>query len=256
MVGKPLPSRAGTFGVNLVTTAVPASWRHGFSGFMESPSTVQSDSRSGPRHTPPPEARSRVMEWYGDLYNAPCSVLGALGWAGLLGLGWCLARFGRGARSGLGAAFWIAFCAGGAVLHLAVVAEPNPLGIVQLSLMPYVLLIFVEVVRGLQSSRVVVRAAFIGLFLVESLVGSSALVAFQSRALPMKFHSAGQFAVTGFLAADAVYVNNYALKLTDGLSFLSDRLGDAVLPFAALSAGLAVALLAAGVARACGRATS
>lgn len=248
-------SQTENFVGNVVATLVPSSLRHDLPALVQSP-LVGVPRTAGDRWLPPEakEARARE-EWLADLVNNADSVAGELGLAGiaaLLYVAWARGRSRRdeappdAAWEGPGSLFWLlsAFAVLAVFAWTAHLYAPH--GLAHVGLQPYVLLVAVFLVRRLRGAPPYVSRALVALFLIESAVSTAALLALQSRVLPISV-SAGGVTQVARVDANPTYVQNYILKLENGATFLADVLADTQRPFALLAASIAAAVLAAGL---------
>jgi hypothetical protein len=98
-------------------------------------------------------------------------------------------------------------------------------------------------VRQLRGAPRALLVSLSAIFLVESVLVSGAFLALQAREVPMRLSAAGPLGMPG-AAFEHAYIQNYTLKLTSGLVFLSDYLGQARSMFSVIAIVLAVALFA------------
>jgi len=252
----PLPWRTA-FAGNLVTTALPYSWRHGLVGPGHAPRVAQVSLRRGGATAPPAE-RDRFKEWLFDVATNPCSIPGSMGWAGALCFLICLVRTVRGRQDSRlpdaggpdagpplplpGRRFWLAFCVIGIPLNILPARVYDMQGVAHHNLQPFVCLAAVWFVHELGSSSTVMKVILTVVFAAESLLGSAALVFLQMREVPVKLSPDGRPMATESVFINMRYVENYVLKLRAGAVFLSDRLGSSMVP-ACIAGGTAIVLL-------------
>ena len=254
--GKPLIWKEVFWG-NIVTTTLPYSWRHGIEGLGNAPYVRQADPRAGPKFTPAIEELNRKAEWLSDLVNNPNTLLGALGWAGGLGLLMAAVLVIRrkqneeelNIRSHTdlpeqkpGWIFWFTFFALGIPLNIAAVPDYSAHGTAHLNLQPFLCLTCVLLLRWLKQLPVALKLLLSTIFLIESALTTGALMALEARPVPLILGPEGKFLVLEKLGLNPIYVNNYLLKLGQKVVFLSDRLGDLAGPFSLIAATVALGL--------------
>jgi hypothetical protein len=219
---RPARSWAESFAGNLVNTAIPFGWRHNFTGLGHSERILLADPRF-----PGPEKKSRAIEWLADLANAPSSLTGALGFAGVLAV---FMTIPLGIKRGVafvspppGRLFWGIFLLGGIPLNILASRDYAPEGVTALNLFPYVCLIWVFIVGQLKRYP---RLALLisAVFIAESLVGTGALLFLEGRTVPIVVTAEGTLRATAPVHLNSIYVSNYLYKLQEGAIFLLDYL--------------------------------
>jgi len=252
-------ARGGIMLGNLATSVVPCGWRHDLDGVLNAPRILQFDPRAGEAAMPAPSELNRRTEWLSDLAGNQQSLLGMLGWAGSFGLlvvtagalreirsrGTPAVR--RPAPSEPGWRFWTAFVVVGIPLNVALSPDFAPQGVAHLNQSAYICLAAVLIARWRRHLSGLAAPLLAAVFVVESSLGSGALVALQERRVPMVLQPDGSMATHGKVGLDPVYLNNYAKKLREGAVFLSDRLGDLATPFSLVALTLSLAIGAAAL---------
>ncbi len=233
------------FAGNLITTTIPYNWRHGWTGAWhgigQAPRLIQRDSRIAPNFAPVDNELDVRSEWLADLATNPNSLLGCLGFAGMIGLIIALLRsFNRHSEPKKlpGPIFWVVFFLVGIPLNVFASRDYSSIGIVHLNLQPFLLLSAVFLLRQLRDLR---RIAFVltALFLLESAVITGAWISIQHRELPISVQD-GRVIVTGKIHADGKYVRNFIYKIQVNAIYLSDSLGPLNFSFWLLTATMGV----------------
>jgi hypothetical protein len=244
-------SRAVVFLGNLVTTTIPYSWRHEFSGIGRAPRHVQMDARAGAAVAPAPAELNRKTEWFSSLADNTGSILGTLGFAGSAGavLAAIMAiRRRRPAAAGdpprevPGPLFWMMFF--GVGMPLCILASPQyaPNGLAHVNLQPYAAIAAVLLFRHLRTSPNWTKGVLVAVFLVESALSTGTRVYLQARRVPLVLRDRRPMA-TAKLDVDPIHVSNYMLKLETNTEFISDRLGELNAPFTMITTAISMALL-------------
>lgn len=256
------PPWGEVFVFNMVTTLLPYSWRHDVPTIGRVPRVVQTDPRFPEETRPSPSELNRKSEWFEDLARNLSSLLGALGWAGGVGVLTAAVLAIRGwqkeqGRSGLtsssfeegpgpepGWRFWLVFFLVGIPLNILMSSSLEHSGVAHANLAPFICLTAVLLLRWLREAPVTLKVVLIGLFLIESALSTGALLALQERHLPLAFRGES-VVISGKLNADVGYVQNYMYKLHQKAVFISDRLGDLIGPFSLILVVISIGLLAA-----------
>jgi len=236
------------FAGNMVNTTIPYSWRHGWKntwhGIGQAPRLVQRDSRTtAPPFIPSDSELDIRSEYLADLATNPNSLLGCLGFAGLIGLVIALLMDFMNRNSGHqkvpGTVFWLIFFVTGIPLNVFASRDYSAIGVAHLNLQPFIFLMAVYLVGRL---RKVPRIAIFltAVFVLESALITGAWISIQRRKLPISIQADGRPVVAGKLHADGKYIRNYIYKLYMHANYLSDVLGPLEIPFLLLNTTLGV----------------
>lgn len=204
--------------------------------------------------------------WWFHVQNLQ-SFLGCLGVAGCLGLMIALGiRKGKDEKKGplffqegLGRLFWLGLLLSGFLLISALTARhhqviglsvPGGPGTAHLSSFVFISLLFVFILSCFSRFPKVLRILLVGIFLVESLISSTGLVALQSRPVPYfpeAKHQSFLFQITlnydpGKTKLEVVYLKNFLYKYQSRALYLSDHLGEYKNPFFFFSLFLSLGL--------------
>jgi len=245
-------------GENLFTSLVPYGWRHGYTGFFNTPPVLQFDPRFGKRYTPLPQDFNRQTEWFSDLVNNQDSLLGNLGWTGMICLVLALlmaASVGLSTRTGssLGAKWkiWLICFVIGIPLSIGMATDYSPHGLAHINLQPFVIFLLIFIVRHLRKLPLSASGLLLCLFLMEASFSTAALIALEQRSVPLIRSVDGKLLITGINGNNVEYVSNYADKIQMHLVFLSDRLHDLWKPFFLSASVLSLGLWGAAMAWSC-----
>lgn len=237
--GKPAWSQV--FANNMVATIIPYSFRHRFPDNLgKAPVVEQADPRLGANHLPPAGTSNRGGELLCDLANHPSSLLGSLGLAGIAAL-LLAARHHKSIRSEqreTGKVFWALFFLIGVPANIFLQRDFTPEGVAHLNLQPYICLAILFAVRVVKDRSTSLKAALIGLLVVESLFVSGALIFLESRPVSI-FLQNGKVLAEGIVSLNKIYISNYVYKLQMQAVFLSDLLQGAKSYFLVVALALA-----------------
>ncbi len=234
---------------NLITSTIPFNWRHGFDGLGKAPVVLQADFRFGQKALP--KESDPKFELYYELSANQRSLIGNLGFAGLIGLVFSLISFWRNRAQQVetqpggsnsqenelpGWKFWTIFFVVGIPLNILPNRDLNFHGMAHLNLQPFVFLFIIFILKELKALPQAVTLPLLFLFIAESAINNWAMLALQTKTLPLSFDpETDTLLVNGIIDASNPYVLSYELKLQQQILFLSDTFGESTLGVSALS---------------------
>jgi hypothetical protein len=236
---------------NSVTSTIPYDWRLNWvdtwKGIGLARRLEQRDYRaSGEMYVHDSELDSR-LEWMAELVTYPNSLLGGIGFSGMIGLMIAIVQVllrrleGKMpvGRQNSTVALWVLFFTCVIPLNIAAERGYSAIGIAHLNMQPFFVLTIVFLLRKFRFSRIIGVVLFT-IFLFEASLISGSWISLQQRRLPISLNSDNRPYFTGKIYAEPKYTNNYIYKLQTKAVYLSDQLGGLKIPFLLLNSTFAI----------------